>query len=94
MQKVEGVASAERKDFVPSGRPSGINAGMNVSIGGRGFSIELDAQGMMGAAAGLAVLLLPSLLLRAETTEPVVFTQSAPGGMCICLPGRREMRLT
>jgi hypothetical protein len=32
----------------------------------------------MGVAAGLAVLLLPSLLLSAEAPEPVVFTQSAP----------------
>ncbi len=63
---------------MPSDPSSGINADMKASVGGRGFSIELNANRMMVVVAYLAVLLLPSFLLGAETPEPVVITQSAP----------------
>jgi hypothetical protein len=51
---------------------------MKANFGGRGFSIGLNANRIMAVVAWLAVPFLPSLLLRAETPEPVVFTQSAP----------------
>ena len=72
------ATAMRREDFVPSDRSSGINADMQASVGGRDFSVGLKANRMMVVAASLAALLLPRLLLAAETVEPVVFTQPAP----------------
>jgi Protein of unknown function (DUF4038)/Domain of unknown function (DUF5060) len=44
----------------------------------RGFSIGLSTNGIIVVVAGLAVLLVPGIFLRAVTPEPVAFTQSAP----------------
>jgi hypothetical protein len=42
------------------------------------FSIGLSTNGIIAVVAWLAVLLVPSIWLRAATPEPVTFAQSAP----------------